>query len=485
MPDGEVIRPSLVLVDDPQTRESAASPTQCAARIQTMVGDLAGMVGPGEQMSILATMTVVYQDDVADQLLNRELLPEWHGVRKKLVNEWPQGEEAKVLWDRCLEMRARAMRLDEPLAKVNRFYESNRETMDFGHHVSWPQRKRSDEISAIQHAYNLQQTVGDEAFASEYQNDPLTLQDIEDFNFLSAGEIAKKKAHLRKGIVPSETVHVVSAIDVQQNSLWYVTTAWDEKFNGVVVDYGTYPKQKQLRFTRKGLRETFQTMYPNHSLEEAIYRSIRELGEQLARTKWVSTSGTEMYASRVFVDEGFKTDTVYLAVRDSDVASILMPCRGIGITASMLPMDEWQTKKGDYRPGLNNRVQIPAVHRKLRALRFDTNFWKTFLQERLATLPGGKGCLQLYGGGSGNPPVDHAMLSEHLTAETPIMTEGRGRKVIEWKLPPNHPDNDWLDATVMTTVGASMLGVSMDEAPKPARKRRYKTLAEKRAERRQ
>jgi hypothetical protein len=87
MADGSVIRPDLILIDDFQTRESAASPTQCEARLQTIVGDLAGMVGPGGDISILVTATVIYQDDAADKLLNRDLHPEWYGLRKQMVKK--------------------------------------------------------------------------------------------------------------------------------------------------------------------------------------------------------------------------------------------------------------------------------------------------------------------------------------------------------------------------------------------------------------
>jgi hypothetical protein len=199
--------------------------------------------------------------------------------------------------------------------------------------------------------------------------------------------------------------------------------------------------------------------------------------------KFAGLDGVEHRLSRIIVDEGYKTDTVYLAIRDCKHANIMTPAKGIGITASMAPMDEWTVKRDDMRPGLNHRVMIPAVHREMRALRFDSSFWKTFLQERFATPQGGKGCLAMYGGGSGNVKVDHGLYSEHITAEVPIRTEGRGRKLIEWTMPTNRPDNDWLDASVMCTVGGSMLGLTLDANPPQGRKRRYKSLQEKRIER--
>jgi len=50
------------------------------------------------------------------------------------------------------------------------------------------------------------------------------------------------------------------------------------------------------------------------------------------------------------------------------------------------------------------------------------------------------------------------MLSEHLTSEYRVKTEGRGRTVDEWKLRVDGLDNHWLDCLVGSAVAASMEG---------------------------
>ena len=50
------------------------------------------------------------------------------------------------------------------------------------------------------------------------------------------------------------------------------------------------------------------------------------------------------------------------------------------------------------------------------------------------------------------------LLAEHLTAEYRVKTEGRGRKVEEWKMRPEGRDNHWWDGLVGCAVGASMCG---------------------------
>jgi len=56
-----------------------------------------------------------------------------------------------------------------------------------------------------------------------------------------------------------------------------------------------------------------------------------------------------------------------------------------------------------------------------------------------------------------------------------VKTEGRGRKVDEWKLRPEASDNHWLDGIVGCAVAASMLGArlpSTGESDKPIKQRR-------------
>ena len=90
---------------------------------------------------------------------------------------------------------------------------------------------------------------------------------------------------------------------------------------------------------------------------------------------------------------------------------------------------------------------------------FDTNYWKSFVQARLAVPMGERGCLSLWG----DNPQQHRLLADHLTAEYRIRTEGRGRTVDEWKLRPERPDNHWLDCLVGSAVAASIEGISMGD----------------------
>jgi ABC-type nitrate/sulfonate/bicarbonate transport system substrate-binding protein len=89
--------------------------------------------------------------------------------RTKLVYAFPTDEK---LWQRYAEIRAESMREGNGGEEATAFYEANRQAMDEGAVIAWPERFNHDELSAIQDAMNLR--LQDEAaFFAEYQNEPL------------------------------------------------------------------------------------------------------------------------------------------------------------------------------------------------------------------------------------------------------------------------------------------------------------------------
>lgn len=109
------------------------------------------------------------------------------------------------------------------------------------------------------------------------------------------------------------------------------------------------------------------------------------------------------------------------------------------------------------RVGWNWRIPAATNERPIQHVTFDSNFWKSFIQARLAVPQGDRGGLSLFG----SSESQHRLLAEHLTAEYRVPTSGRGRTVDEWKVRPGQPDNHWLDCLVGAAVAASIEGVSL------------------------
>jgi len=451
--DGHTVRPSLVVLDDPQTDESARSLSQCATRESILAGAVLGLAGPGKKISGIMPCTVIRPGDMADNILDRDKHPEWNGQRTKMVYSFPTNE---ALWQRYAEIRAESMRRGNAGQEATEFYRQNRETMDEGTVVAWPERFNHDELSAIQHAMNLK--LQDEAaFFAEYQNEPLPEDTVED-DELTPDQVAGKLNRLNRGVIPIGVDHVTAFIDVQANMLFYVVAAWEHDFTGYVVDYGTYPDQRRPYFTLRDARQTLAIVTKSTGLEGSIFAGLDSLTGQLLSREWKRDDGAALRIERCLIDAnwGNSTDVVYQFCRQSAFASVVMPSHGRFVGASSQPFSEYKRKAGDR---LGHNWRVPNVHgkRAVRHVVYDTNYWKSFIHTRFSVAMGDRGCLSLFG----DSPDKHRMFAEHMTSEYRVKTEGRGRTVDEWKLRPERGDNHWFDCLVGCAVAASMQGTTL------------------------
>jgi len=451
--DGSSVRPSLVLIDDPQTDESARSPSQCAARERILAGAILGLAGPGRKIAGLMTLTVVRPDDLADRILDREKHPQWQGERTKMVYAFPANE---TLWARYAELWRQGMQADRGIVAATEFYRANRAAMDEGAIVAWPERHHPDELSAVQHAMNLRLDRGEAAFWAEYQNEPLPEEQVDD-ELLTADEIMAKVNGHRRCEVPLAGTHLTMFVDVQGKALFWLVAAWEDDFTGYVIDYGTEPDQRAEYFALRDIRRTLASAAPRAGLEGAIYAGLERLTEATLGREWKRQDGAHVRIDRCLIDAnwGSSSDVVYQFCRQSRHAGVVMPSHGRYVGASSIPFSDYKRKRGD-RIGLNWRVPVITGKRTVRHVVFDTNYWKSFVHARLAVPMGDPGCLSLFG----RKPEAHRLLADHLTSEYRVKTEGRGRTVDEWKLRVDGLDNHWLDCLVGCAVAASMGGAA-------------------------
>ena len=452
-PDGQEVRPSVVVIDDPQTDESAKSHSQVEERTLLLNGAVLGMAGPDKSMSGIMPCTVIAHDDLADRFLNRKKNPQWRGERTKLVYAWPTRTD---LWDEYYEIRAEDMRAERGPERCNRFYRSRRREMDEGAKVGWRDRKNKDELSAIQHAMNLRFDRGEIAFEAEYQNEPIKPITLETQK-LTADQIASRVNNIPRGIVPTGSTTLTAFVDVQQDVLYWLVAAWKPDFTGSVIDYGSWPDQATSYFALSKLRVKLSDTYPRRGIEGAWYAGIKDLTTHLALKEWSRDDCAVMRVSRILVDanDGNATDTVFQACRESPHAAVVMPSRGKGIGAAGRPMADWTIKPGDKR-GLNLVIYGRSAGRAIANVMWDVNWWKSFIFARFATPLGDSGAISLFG----DSPERHRMFVEHMTSEHFKRTslKGTSREVDEWNRIPGR-ENHLLDCMVGAGVAAAMQGV--------------------------
>jgi hypothetical protein len=469
-PDGKSVRPSLVVLDDPQTDESAKSPSQCEYRESVLAGAILGLAGPGRKIAGIMPCTVIRPADMADRILNRDLHPEWNGERTKLIDAWPKAEK---LWEEYGQVRADGLRAGDGGAAATAFYRGHRAEMNVGAQVAWPERHNPDELSALQHVMNLKLERGEDAFAAEFQNDPLP-DDSRNSKDPSPEEIASRVNGLERYRIPAAAHHITAFIDVQMKALFTTVCAWEDDFTGYIVDYFAWPDPARPYYTLRDMKRTIEMEAKaagirSPGLEGAITHALGQVVGKLASRRFPRDDGTTATIERIVVDAnwGDSTEVVYEFCQRSPHAGLLLPWHGKFIGGGSTPMAGWQKKRGD-RIGHHWRIPV-AAGRQARHIVADVNYWKSFVMRRLSTAIGDPGALTLWG----KDPLSHRLFADHCNAEYRVEVEGRGRKVDEWKWKPERSDNHFWDGVVGNAVAASERGLSVGagDGPKPARQR--------------
>ena len=465
--DGTNIRPDFCFLDDPQSDESASSPSQCRTRIKLVSGAVLGMAGPDRTISAVMPCTVIAPGDLADEMLDRTKHPLWRGERVPMMASMPKNMGA---WEAYFETFSRCINKEPPdTTEANEEYVANRDVLDAGAEPTWEARKLDSEVSAIQHAMHLFYRDR-EAFFSEYQNAPLSNDDRS--NYLTAIQISQKVHELPRKTPPSNVEKVTCFVDVQQDSLWYVIIGFSQnRFDGYVLDYSTFPEQRSRYFDLSSMATRLSTIYPGYGLEAAMLRGLNELLEDLQSREYVRADGVTLHIDQIGVDSGYQTRLLEKWLIDGRKTGVVLT-RGVGVKATETPWSDYRPKAGDLI-GHYWRQLVPKDKRDIRKLEVDTNYWKSFVHTRFATALGDPGSLSLYN----ENPLHHKLFAEHMKAEFSQDVEANGRKVEQWRIKPSQPDNHWFDGVVGCHCLASFTGVTMGSAMRNARSRGRRSAA--------
>ena len=455
--DGNQVRPSLVILDDPQTDESARSPLQTSERLEIINGAIRGLAGPNHRTAIIIPCTVIRAGDLADKLLDRQTNPHWHGERTKMVYQFPGNAK---LWSDYAKIRQESLRADGDGREATEFYRQHRAEMDDGAVVAWPQRFDPDEISAIQHAMNLRFT-NEQSFFAEYQNEPMASELAEEEQ-LTATQVAERTNGRERGEIPTRAAHLTAFVDVHDKLLYYMVSRGSR----------TSPATSSI---------TASILTSTAGISACATPGPRWGGCIRAWARGGDPGGPQnphRDAAGPRVEQGRRHGH---ADRAWPGGQRLRPGDGLlRHPAQRAGGHDHAVKGRRHRPGREALLQLhpqggravwPPLadtfhqgHAQLPTVSIDTNFWKTFVADRLATGMGDGGSLSLFEA----PGQDHQLLSEHLTSEYRIRTQGRNRVVDVWKGRVNVVDNHWFDCLVGCAVAASMFGASLPGMSHPA-----------------
>ena len=351
-----------------------------------------------------------------------------------------------MLFRSYAELRREGQRSGLGTKEADDFYAGKRDEMDAGARVAWPERKNEDELTAIQHAWNLRIDRGESAFMAEYQNQPMA-DDIAS-DKLDKRSLALRATNLERGKIPLDHQTLTAFVDVQEKLLFWLVASWNQSFGGHIVAYGCYPDQASSFFEAKHAKRTLAQASKGAGFEASLHAGLEQVTQILLGRDWTREDGVAMRITQLLIDAnwGQSTSTVRTFCRRSPFAGVILPSHGKGIGASSQPIGE-KKSRGD-RIGLNWKVG--QISEGQRSVLYDTNFYKTFVAARLRLQMGDPEAIAFHAG-------QHELLFEHLTSEYPVRTEARGRVVDEWKFVGR--DNHWFDCLVGSAVAASIAGV--------------------------
>lgn len=462
--EGEKIRPDACIIDDPQTDDSARSPLQNDVREMLVKGTVLGLAGPGKKIAAIMPCTPIRPNDMVDRILDRGRCPEWHGRRCSLLPSMPDRLD---LWDQYAELLREGLRRDPPdREEANEFYIENREDMDRGAVASWDARFDPDQVSAIQYAMDIF-LLNPRVFAAEYQCRPILDNNKTGGALPIDGTAVMQRVNkVPRGELPPECTRITAGVDVQQEIIYWLVTGWDERFGGHILDYGTFPKQSLSQFTAADPDNPLSVAFPGSALEARVYAGLETVAAEVLGRQWPRFGGGDpARIERALVDSGYLTDTIHQWARQTAAAAIVTPAKGQFVGAKKTPFSDWKPQPGERWGNAWRLKAAPTARGRLAIL--DTNYWKSWLAERLRSEAGTPGAMFLFGG---NPAV-HSMFADHLTAEFPVRQTEGSRTVDEWELHPGRPENHWFDCLYLAAAAAAVSGLkwSSSGAPEPPR----------------
>lgn len=432
----EGLRPDFILIDDPETRESAKSDIQIESREEIIEKDLAGLGGPGAICGRLMLCTLQTPTCLAAKYTD-SALKAWDGRRYRLLIELPKNKE---LWDEYVELRKR------DIEGANAMYAARRSEMDEGAVVSNPSRFiEGQELSALQHCYNWIARIGWENFCTEFQNDPPEEAGPQESG-IKAGIVSNRINSYERRFVPAGTGALTAFIDVGKYWCHWVVVAWKAGGIGFVVDYGV------LEIPGMG------TAVKNpQTVDRAILQGLRQWADE-KRTKPYVCGEEAMAFGAVLIDSGEFTDAVYAFCKEAGAP--FYPSKGFG--EGRFHAGTTNYSKG-HVAGNHWYTQVQPIGVKLVGL--DTDHWKRFVHARFMTetldketLDFKPGSLSLFS--PGNDKTAHHSYAHHICSE--IWTEqffpDKGKKVGFKKKSDN---NHWLDATAGACAAADMCGIKI------------------------
>lgn len=443
-------RPKLVIIDDIEDREAAASDTLIAKNEEVIEQDIAGLGSSAERVARAMLCTIQNRKCIAFKYTDPEQKPSFRGKRYRKMIKRPARMD---LVEQYIEMRRFRDERDPDARDAFRFWRDNQAEIEAGCVVSNPysysKKIHSDgepmELSTCHAYFNKVADFGEKAVATEIDNDPPEEVGPQGSG-LTANLVVSRIGDYGQGECPESTRVKTAAIDLGNYKSHWVATAWEGNAIGSVFDYG--------------IQKTFGI--DNRSDEKAIELAILDMLE-----RWADEVMKHINPIICFVDSGSgkgrHTAAAYEFCRRR--GRPFFPSKGWASSRFRMPTNEPGVKQPFLESWAHylapDRVWLYNVH---------TEWWKPWVHQRFLTAPfredgtRNDGSLTLFDpNGVRNY---HNLFANHIVAEGEQTLAGK--TTFEQFSDENH----YLDAMALACAGAGSVGIKLIEhyqapIPKP------------------
>lgn len=453
-------RPKLVVIDDPDTEETAASVEQANKLEKRIDSALALLGGQKRKVGRVIITTIQSRISASFKYTDPKQKPSMKGKRFKFLVKKPDRLD---LWEDYVQMWKDDQATDPFSRRAHQFYFDNRKEMDAGSEVSNPNRfdgsKTTDgsplEVSALQRYFNTVAQLGQEYTSTELDNDP-----PEDSSAVETGlsprRVQTKTNGYDRRVVPPGCVLLTQGVDCRKVALHWVIRAWMADGTGFTIDYGIH----EVRGTIYG---------SDDGVDVAIQRAILERVEATRNTKYYrhNDESESIPVDLTLIDAGYQTDAVYGACYEAGAG--VMPIMGFGKSAGCTQAGFHEVQKSTVGRKAGDGWFLSRKGR-IWLVCADADRWKEWEHNRWLTVEDQPGSMTIFGERSESDRLtvdqkEHHSYSRHICNEKEVEKLIRGTVKRVWMQ--KSDNNHWLDASYYSDVAGSMRGIKLGiEIPK-------------------
>lgn len=391
-------RPDMALIDDPQTRKTAASPKLVEGILEYIHSDALGLAGHDSTIAAFLTITPQRFGDVATEISSQAKYPEWSVKVQPFIKTLPPNWEQLVQLF-CEQYAADAAAKDYKRTLSTAWYKENAALFAAMETIDAEQYDHEREVDVVHHLLNLRAKMGRAAFDAEIM---MHVTDAASEIQIDADRVSSALNGAPRGILPPGTDTVVGFCDINIQAgagLSWALVAFGAQRVAAVIDYGRIPGDGS------------PLVPPNASdltRNRRVAAAIREVVTTIANRRIRDARNRAVRIRALAFDRGWLPDVVH---RTLYVLRKTVPTGFPIVSMRGFPWNKFGTRASDM---LRRGDHIFATRSRYgEYLAFMAPYWREIMQSGFLETPLMPGSLSLFG----NDAAAHYLFAREVCAE--------------------------------------------------------------------